>query len=537
MSGNLPVGWAWATPTDLASPERYSLSIGPFGSSLKVSDYRDSGVPLIFVRNIRSENFDDNDPKFVSEDKATQLAAHEVHPGDVLITKMGDPPGDSALYPISRPVGVVTADCIRWKIDPDVGDARFIVYATRTPQIREQILDITRGVAQRKVSLARFKSIRYRLAPLNEQHRIVAAIESYLTRLDDAVATLERVQRNLKRYRAAVLKAAVEGRLVPTEAELARAEGRDYEPASVLLERILAERRRRWEEAELAKMKAKGKSPKDDKWKVKYVEPVAPDTSELPDLPEGWCWASMDQLGVVSGGLTQNAKRELLSTQIPFLRVANVYSNELRLDEIKTIGVSAAEVDRVRLVPGDLLIVEGNGSIEQIGRVALWDGSIEPCLHQNHLIKVRFAPVGLGQWSLCWLLAPSGRVAIERAASSTSGLHTLSLSKVQRLPVPLAPLAEQSRVTDEVDRLLTVATAAAGDMSRNAHRASRLRQSILKWAFEGRLVDQDPNDEPASALLDRIRAEREAAPSTRRRAPSSRARGTLTSPCPDQPST
>ena len=129
-----------------------------------------------------------------------------------------------------------------------------------------------------------------------EQHRIVEAIESYFTRLDDAVATLERVQRNLKRYRASVLKAAVEGRLVPTEAELARAEGRDYEPASVLLERILAERRRRWEEAELAKMKAKGKTPKDDKWKAKYKEPVAPDTSNLPDLPEGWCWATVEQL-------------------------------------------------------------------------------------------------------------------------------------------------------------------------------------------------------------------------------------------------
>ena len=109
---------------------------------------------------------------------------------------------------------------------------------------------------------------------------------------DDAVATLERVRRNLTRYRASVLKAAVEGRLVPTEAKLARAEGRSYEPASVLLERILAERRRRWEEAELAKMKAKGKVPKDDKWKAKYVEPIAPDTSELPDLPEGWCWAT-----------------------------------------------------------------------------------------------------------------------------------------------------------------------------------------------------------------------------------------------------
>ena len=96
------------------------------------------------------------------------------------------------------------------------------------------------------------------------------------------MATLERVQRNLKRYRASVLKAAVEGRLVPTEAELARAEGRDYEPASVLLERILAERRRRWQEAG---------------GRGKYQEPVAPDTTDLPELPEGWCWATMDQVG------------------------------------------------------------------------------------------------------------------------------------------------------------------------------------------------------------------------------------------------
>ena len=87
------------------------------------------------------------------------------------------------------------------------------------------------------------------------------------------MATLERVQRNLKRYRASVLKAAVEGRLVPTEAELARSEGRDYEPAPVLLERILAERRRRWEDAELAKMTAKGKAPRDDKWKETYRVP------------------------------------------------------------------------------------------------------------------------------------------------------------------------------------------------------------------------------------------------------------------------
>src|SRR5439155_26038239 len=122
------------------------------------------------------------------------------------------------------------------------------------------------------------------LPPLPEQHRIVEVSESYFTRLDAAIATLERVKANLKRYRASVLKAAVEGRLVPTEAEFARREGRDYESASVLLERLLKERRRRWEEAEVAKLKSpSGKTPMDDRWKTKYMKPGAPETSKLPE--------------------------------------------------------------------------------------------------------------------------------------------------------------------------------------------------------------------------------------------------------------
>jgi type I restriction enzyme S subunit len=152
------------------------------------------------------------------------------------------------------------------------------------------------GTTRLKLSQAPMCRIPLLVPPLPEQHRIVDAIESYFTRLDDAVATLERVQRNLKRYRASVLKAAVEGRLVPTEAELARADGRDYEPASVLLERILAERRRRWQEAG-------GRS--------KYEEPAVPDTTELPELPEGWCWATADTLADLKGGtsLSRESRR------------------------------------------------------------------------------------------------------------------------------------------------------------------------------------------------------------------------------------
>ena len=131
------------------------------------------------------------------------------------------------------------------------------------------------GTTRPKLTQAALNLIPLPLPPLPEQHRIVAEIEKQFTRLDASVAALKRALANLKRYRASVLKAACEGTLVPTEAELARAEGRDYEPASVLLERILSERRARWESQ--------------DKKRGEYKEPVAPDTSELPELPEGGC--------------------------------------------------------------------------------------------------------------------------------------------------------------------------------------------------------------------------------------------------------
>ena len=132
------------------------------------------------------------------------------------------------------------------------------------------------------ISSSKLSGIPLKVPPLPEQRRIVAEIEKQFTRLDASVAALKRVQANLKRYRASVLKAACEGKLVPTEAELAQSEGRDYEPADRLLERILSERRVRWDSQE--------------KRRGKYKEPVTPDTSDLPRLSEGWAWASLDML-------------------------------------------------------------------------------------------------------------------------------------------------------------------------------------------------------------------------------------------------
>jgi type I restriction enzyme S subunit len=505
----LPNGWALAAPPDIASDEKYALAIGPFGSNLKVSDYRDAGVPLVFVRNIRSEKFDGPGLKFVSPSKAAQLRAHSVQNGDVVITKMGDPPGDSALFVSSEPFAIITADCIKWRINSRVGIAKFFVYATRSIRVQSQIHAITAGVAQKKVSLARYGTVQYPVAPLNEQQRIVEAIESYFTRLDDAVATLERVERNLARYRASVLKAAVEGRLVPTEAELARREGRDYEPAHLLLSRILDERRARWERAELARMKAKGKVPTNDQWKARYQEPAPPDTSNLPDLPEGWCWATLDHflMDIEAGKSFRCEERPPNDDEIGVVKVSAVswgYFNEF---ESKTCTRRELVNESYFINPGDFLISRAN-TIELVGASVIVGTITHRLMLSDKILRLR--TIGDLDWWLLWVLRSGlGRAQIEDLATGNQdSMRNIGQKNLRLIAIPLPPRAEAEALIKELERQVSMIDASERVVRANQTRCARLRQSILKWAFEGKLADQDPGDEPASVLLERIRAQR-----------------------------
>lgn len=369
---------------------------------------------------------------------------------------------------------------------------------------------------------ARFKKLVVVVAPRDEQHRIVEALESYFTRLDAAVATLERVQRNLKRYRASVLKAAVEGRLVPTEAELARAEGRSYEPAPVLLERILAERRRRWEEAELARMAAKGKALKDDKWKAKYVEPVAPDTTDLPELAEGWCWVRIDTAGHVQLGRQRSPAHHTGAHMRPYLRVANVFEDRIDVSDVMSMNFTAKEFETYRLNFGDILLNEGQ-SPHLVGRPAMYRDEVPGACFTNSLVRFQASQGVDPRFALVVFLAQLHMRRYMRIAQITTNIAHLGAGRFSEVEFPLPPLFEQARIADEVERLMTTTHVALATVASDLARVARFRQSILKWAFEGKLVDQDPTDEPASYLLERIRAERATAQVTRP-APSRRSR-------------
>lgn len=172
-----PDKWRYASMAELAAPRSHSLVIGPFGSDLKTSDYTDAGAPVVFVRNVRPGWYDPEDGRCVSLEKATQLRAHRVEAGDVVITKMGLPPCVAAEYPSDQPPGIVTADIIKMTPDLEKAFPRFIVHCLNAPVAQRQVAMFTSGQTRPKVTLGDFKAMRIPLPPLPEQKRIAAILD------------------------------------------------------------------------------------------------------------------------------------------------------------------------------------------------------------------------------------------------------------------------------------------------------------------------------------------------------------------------
>ncbi|HBB7076152.1 restriction endonuclease subunit S [Legionella pneumophila serogroup 1] len=393
------------------------------------------------------------------------------------------------------------ADGIKVLVPRNPIDPKYAFYACKSMHLPD------RGYSRHYSFL---KKCNFPLAPLNEQKRIVAKIEELFSELDNGIAALKTARTQLKVYRQALLKHAFAGKLTAKWRE----ENADkLETPEQLLARIQKERDARYQEqledwkAAIKEWEAKGKEGKKP---GKPKEPIAPILYKSNfDIPNYWVTSNLGLIADVSGGLTKNQKRNSLPVKMKYLRVANVYADKLLLDNVEEIGVTHAEAKKVLLIKNDLLVVEGNGSVEQIGRVALWDASKPGCGHQNHLIRVRLDNPDYARFVLLFLLSPVGRDLIVKEASSTSGLHTLSISKISNLQIPIVTLSEAKLLINIVDEKIALAAKLEEDIQTELKRADTLRQSILKQAYSGKLVLQDLNDEPAAELLARIKADKE----------------------------
>ncbi|MEN8652325.1 restriction endonuclease subunit S [Streptomyces sp. 21So2-11] len=251
------------------------------------------------------------------------------------------------------------------------------------------------------------------------------------------------------------------------------------------------------------------------------LEKADADDGVLPNLPLGWRWARLWEIAAVAGGVTKDSKKQSDPdyVEVPYLRVANVQRGRLVLDRIERIRVPAVKADALRLMKGDVLLNEG-GDRDKLGRGWIWEEQIEDCIHQNHVFRARVVSDVLDPLLLAWHANSFGKDWCDRNGKQTVNLASISLRKIKLLPVPIPPQETQAQLVKVIQSHVEEA-AIAHQLAQGAlAQASELRGALLHAAFTGVLVPQDPADEPASVLLDRIRAQRlTAAKPVRKRVP------------------
>lgn len=173
-------------------------------------------------------------------------------------------------------------------------------------------------------------------------------------------------------------------------------------------------------------------------------------------LPAGWVWLDVASVFEVAGGIQKTPRRNPRSNAFPYLGVSNVYRGRLDLTNVRQFELEPGELERRRLEAGDLLIIEGNGSFNEIGRCAKWNGEIEDCVHQNHVIRCRPCDARISDFVLLFLNSPNGMEIMQRLAITSSGLYSLSVGKIRKIGIPIPPLAEQRRIVAKVDELMAL---------------------------------------------------------------------------------
>jgi type I restriction enzyme S subunit len=387
-------------------------------------------------------------------------------------------PRGAVLMSSRAPIGYVAIAAN--EISTNQGFKSFVVHKDILPEhvfywlkfLRPQLEQFGSGSTFAEISGSRAREIPILIAPLAEQKRIAAKIEDLLGRVIATRERLAKVPTILKRFRQAVLAAACSGRLT----EDLRMQNRRPSASSVR-----------------AKTNFGG-------------------LSELPEIPDTWSWQKISEIASVQGGIQKQPKRTPRNNAYPYLRVANVLRNKLDLSEIHEMELFGGELQKYRLEPDDLLIVEGNGSFSEIGRSALWTAAIENCVHQNHIIRVRAFECSAHYLNSFWN-SPVGIARVAQAAVTTSGLYSLSTAKVAAVLVPVPPIDEQNEIVRRVEGLFRLSDAIEKRLAAGTRMTGELAEAILTKAFRGELVPTEAevarregrSYETASELLARIK--------------------------------
>lgn len=457
----LPPNWCWSSLNQICR-----IVGGGTPKSGRTEYWADHGVPWLTPADLygRSEKYIARGRRDISELGLRESSSQLLPEGSVLFSSRA-PIGYVAIAANPLATNQGFKSCV-----PFVRECNQYLYWF-LKSAASKIDASASGTTFKEVSGAEMARILVPLPPLAEQSRIVAKVEELMALIDrleakagagaaargklletllaalaaspDAAATAEawaqlaphldlllQTPSDVDRLQQTLLTLAVKGRLVPQDP--------NDEPAAHLLKRIRAEKDR---------LIAEGKIKRD-----KLLAVIA-DDEKNHDVPTGWSWVRIRQVSDVTGGIQKTPIRAPKTNHYPYLRVANVQRGKLVLNEIERFELIPGELEKWRLEPNDILVVEGNGSENEIGRCAMWHGEIENCVHQNHIIRVRPLATGITEFLLLFLNSEYGRSEMRRLAITTSGLFTLSVGKIETIALPLPPLPEQSRIVAAVASL------------------------------------------------------------------------------------
>lgn len=497
-----PAGWEEARLDDVAQLVRGIT----FPTSAKGHEPREGAVACLRTANVQAE-VEWEDLWYVPRDYVKHDEQY-VQSGDVLISTANSYELVGKVARVKAPHQEASLGAFISLLRAEAGVcSTYFYYLMSSDSIQRAIREMASTTTNlSNVSGGKLKELQLLIAPSAEQTRIVEKLEELLSDLDVGVAELKAAQRKLVQYRQSLLKAAVEGTLTAGWCAARTRYGELQETGTDLLQRILTERRARWEAKQLARYAEQGKTPPKG-WQVKYPEPVAPDTTNLSSLPMGWTWASIDQLS--PSDLANGRSVPTSSAGAKVLRLTSVKNGRIDLAEFKHGSWSDEEAQPFSVAEGDLLIVRGNGSLSLVGRAGLVPKVTEPMAYPDTMIRLRtIDSVVCRRWVASLWESSLVRSHLEERARTSAGIYKISQPDIVTVVIPIPPVAEQEAILAVLDQSSDELKTLRETLLVAEKQSVAQRKNILKAAFAGQLVPQDPNDEPASALLERIRTKR-----------------------------
>lgn len=472
----LPSSWAWTTlEYILVSIESGSR---PKGGVKDISE----GIPSIGGEHLLySGEFDFTNTRYIPNNYFDNMSRGKIYKDDVLVVKDGATTGKTSFVSKSFPFEKAAVNEHVFILRPyiDQVGAKYLFFWMLSPYGQKCVATNFKGTAQGGITTDFVQNSQFPIAPFLEQQRIVAKIEELFTQLDVAEAALKRARANLERYRRSVLQAAVTGQLVE--------QNLGDEPASHVIHRVWADR--------------------------KQSQPILPfQADDLPNLPDGWCWTSIEQLtdgskyAMKAGPFGSALKKEFyVPSGYKIYGQEQVIRNDPSYGDYYISTDLFEKLQSCEVKPGDVLI----SLVGTIGKVLILPDDIEPGIINPRLVKFSFDRLIIDSRYFKYYLESQSAKDYFSIASHGQTMDVLNLGILKNLPIPLPPVNEQKRIVMEVESFESLGEHEKKVINKSLNRITRLRQSILEEAFQGRLVEQNPEDEPASVLLFRIQAERE----------------------------